>query len=182
MTTSTFEKLLTGSGIDLTPERMRWMVLTWDFAYIDEHVNKYLRILLSADRMYLGTGRRRESCFSDTARPRFGEHFADSAADGEDPLVLAHESTDTALSSGYRMVCRPLALDLSALVGSRYRGSPAERPSDLFDGLRGQSKSTVALLREVNCARTAALATHLDPQAPGHFPELTPEDLWAGRS
>lgn len=177
--TTELENLLGAEGLDLCPTPMQWMVLTWDVAAVNATTNLFLRVFLTRHSTVLAGGTLSPRHFDDL-NPVLGDDVR-LMREGVDPLLCAETATDRALSSGYQLLCRPLAVDCSALAGTILAdGSGFAEPAGLLGCFGQKTMERTLLLRQLNDARAAAVDTHI---APGWWDAfgLERDVLWEGR-
>lgn len=174
-------ELLLTHDFDITHPCLRWMVLTWDQAFIDAAgANMVFRTFLTYQGLLLVRSRRTRSKFTTTIPVLGGISVAPHQVK-KDWLARAAEATNDGIRQGHHLVCRPLAVDCSAFAGRRtYEGEAIESPAQLLQELVEMMQIGGELLSHINTVRAGALITHLDPDWAEHFPRHTAEDLWAG--
>ena len=171
---NSLDSLLGAAGVDLSPERMQWMVITWDLSQVTRINNDFFRVFLTVDTSLTVHGDITPSVF-DARTPRIGTTGDYTGATGGS-LEKALIYTDDALEDGYEMLCRPLAVDFSEFAGGPETGQPYEM---LFAMSVGSAEGRRVLGR-INAARQKAFATHASPEA--HRNRFRDADkLWLGR-
>lgn len=166
--------LINAGGFDLAPERMQWLVLTWDFARIDGDGDLYHRALMGLNGYVRLRGHRGEGHFTGRWDPALGEVEKFAGWD-HDSLVEALDDYEMLLSTGFAPVCRPLAVDCSAF------GQTGGDLVDLLEGFIRPRQESQLLMRHINHVRSTSMDTHLAPQWEQAFPSHTADQLWAGR-
>lgn len=172
---SALDALLGFAGVDLTPERMQWMVLTWDLSLVNQANSDFYRVFLTLDAALTVTGTRTTDVFG-TITPKVGTVEDFVIAPPSDPLETALIRTDDAIEDGHEMLCRPLAVDCSTFAGGFETGQPYEMLSAMSFGSRQGRR----VLGHINAARRTAFSTHVSPEAHrNRFRDA--EELWLGR-
>lgn len=164
------------AGIDAVPERLWWMLVTWDL--VDPEPDWYLRLFLSEDRALAISGRRSATDFDLTGS--LSSSRQDLTLSKVSALQTAVEFTDEALEAGHRWLCRPLAVDLFSYADSTavdgFTGA-----GDLLNYLQHDLRGRRAVLADINRARLEARRSHADPEWMTIRPGSSLEELWEGR-
>lgn len=167
------ETMLDTAGVDLPPERMQWMVITWDLSMVNRINNDFFRVFLTLDASLTVHGDITPGVF-DATTPRIGT-TGDYTGETGGPLEQALIYTDDALEDGHEILCRPLAVDCSEFA----EGSWTRRPSEMLFAMSVGSAEGRRVLGHINAARQQAFVTHASTEAHrNRFRDA--EKLWLG--
>lgn len=170
---------LTLDGVTDAPERVRWLLMTWDLAKTGD-AQWYTRIFLTNHGYGTFNGPRSPKLF-DRKDPSRGAAGSGSSRQDTLAALQAQEYTERKMGSGgYALVCCPLAIDLFHFAP---RISDAYRPDAglLLMELKRKTELGLEVLAHVNTVRYDALETHLSPCWEKHFTHETTDLLWDGR-
>ena len=176
---ATLKDLLVADDLDPALPRLRWMVLTWDLAKLDEGRNDFYRVHLTQDALLATSGKRTPAVFAvRTGKPG---KVADFVAKAGDPLARAVGATTELTMEGFHMVCLPLAVDCSKFADRTLaNGNDLQQPRQLLDQIAKSTDLGLEVLRHINDVRREAIRTHIDEDWEDSFPEADPVDLFTG--
>lgn len=189
---TTLAEMMAADGMADVDQRLRWMVLTWDLAKINADEDKFFRAIISTDWYVSISGGRTNSAFATTATdvyPTLGRRTGFGQR-SESALQNAVTATEVTVKDGFKMLCRPLSVNLerfdgeplltgfTALAKGASGRTEALDASDLVADLRAGGPTGREVLAEINRVRAAARATHLDPHWRQNFPGADELALW----
>ena len=173
--------LLHGSSTTEADDRLRWMVITWDLASSKPGNKTYVRIFLTDDSFLGVYGVRTPDTFS-SVDPSLGTvnetRFCTSQALEH---ALDHSQVEENVG-GVRLLCRPLAVDLSRFAEPDVvEEEPWRDAGALLSHMESGTRKGSAALAAINEARAEAIDTHLAEDWTELFTRTDQLKFWTGR-